>query len=280
MLSFKVGESLKRLMTGERKLGQEKDPPIIFLPEEDVRRATGYLPFRSMREWQHARERGEIKVRRLELYPTNGIERGRLKSLFGVWKALGTTERDLLDLLVMAAWTVNPNIRLLRSEIDGGPNPVDLHLWCGKAKQGKIQGQLQLLHRPAVGESKKQGCRSVWGTFPCQNVFVSFGLPNTEKLDQWGKEVEGGETHDDQEVKPWIEIWSTAVSMAPALLAGLSGRLRLRAAPVLDGREASSTVCIRFLQLRGQRPVNEWEDTNKGLCRGSFQLISEIQKIC
>ncbi len=50
VLSVKVGESLKRLMTGERQLGQEKDPPIIFLPEEDARRATGYLPFRSMRE--------------------------------------------------------------------------------------------------------------------------------------------------------------------------------------------------------------------------------------
>ncbi len=130
VLSVKVGETLKRLMTGERQLGQEK----------------------------HARERGEIKVRRLELYPTNGIERGRLKSLFGVWKALGTTERDLLDLQVMTAWTANPKIRILRSEIDGGPNPVDLHLWCGKAKQGKVQGQLQLLHRPVVGEAKNQVC--------------------------------------------------------------------------------------------------------------------------
>jgi hypothetical protein len=245
VVSVKVGETLKRLMTGERQLGQEKDPPIIFLPEEDARRTTGYLPFRSMG-----------------------------------WKALGTTERDLLDLLVMTAWTANPKIRILRSEIDGGPNPVDLHLWCGKAKQGKVQDQLQLLHRPGVGESKEQGCRPVWGTFPCQNLLVSFGLPNTERLDQWGKEVDGGETHDDQEVKPWIETWSTAVSMAPALLAGLSCRLRLRAAPVLDGREASSTVCIRFLQLRGQRPVNEWEDTNRGLRRGSFQLASEIQKMC
>ncbi len=101
-----------------------------------------------------------------------------------------------------------------------------------------------------------------------------------ERLDQWGKEVDSGETHEDQEVKSWTKTWSTAVSMAPALLAGLSCRLRLRAAPVIDGRETSSTVCIRFLQLRGQKPVNEWEDTNRGLRRGSFQLVSEIQKIC
>jgi len=203
-----------------------------------------------------------------------------LKSLFGVWKALGVTERDLLDLQVMAAWTANPKIRIMRAETDGGSNPLDLHLWCGKAKQDKVQGQLQLLHRPVVEESKERGCRSVWGTFPCKSLLVSFGLPNTERLVQWGKEVDDRETHDNQEVKSWTEIWSTAVSMTPALLAGLSCRLRSRAAPVLDGIEARSTVCIRFLQLRGQKPVSDWEDTNRGLRRGSFQLVSEIQKMC
>jgi len=34
VLSVKVGETLKHLMTGERQLGQEEDQPIIFLPEE------------------------------------------------------------------------------------------------------------------------------------------------------------------------------------------------------------------------------------------------------
>ena len=34
-LSVKVGETLKCLLTGKQQIGQSRDPPIIYLPEED-----------------------------------------------------------------------------------------------------------------------------------------------------------------------------------------------------------------------------------------------------
>ena len=66
--------------------------------DEDARRTISHLPFRSIVGWKHVLERGEVVVRRLSMFPTNGKERGRLKTLLGVWKILGVTERDLLDL--------------------------------------------------------------------------------------------------------------------------------------------------------------------------------------
>jgi hypothetical protein len=91
-------------------------------------------------------------VRKLSLLPPKGKERGRLKSILRVWKILGTTEQDLLDLQGLAVWTANPRLRIMRTEVDMGVSPGDLHLWCGKAKQGKVQGQLQLLHVPSGSE--------------------------------------------------------------------------------------------------------------------------------
>ena len=45
------------------------------------------------------------------------------------------------------------------------------------------------------------------------------------------------------------------VSIAPAILADLSCRLNVGEATRLDGREKNSTVCIRFLHLRVQKPI-------------------------
>lgn len=68
-------------------------------------------------------------VRRLSRCPTNGTEGGRLKTLLGLWKILGAKERDLLDLMGLVTWTVNPKIRLMRTVVDMGTGPGDLHLW-------------------------------------------------------------------------------------------------------------------------------------------------------
>ena len=62
-----------------------------------------------------------------------------MKTLMSVWKVLGATERDLLDLHGLAAWTVNPKIRIMRAEVGMGAGPGDFHLWYGKAKQGEVQ---------------------------------------------------------------------------------------------------------------------------------------------
>ena len=152
VLSVKVGEVLKVLLTGTRQIGQCVDSPVICLPEEDARRTTGHRPFRTIAEWKHSQEWDKVVVRRLSLTPPNGKERGRLKDMLRVWKTLGSTERDLLDLQELAVWTSNPGLRILRAEVDLGTGPVDLNLWCGKAKQGKVQGQLQLLHMTANTE--------------------------------------------------------------------------------------------------------------------------------
>ena len=149
VLSAKMEEDLKPLLTGVRQISQGEDPPIIYLPDEDSRTTIGHHPFRSIAEWKHAQEWDEVVVRRLSLYPTKGKERGRLKTLLRVWKVLGAPERNLLDLHGLTAWTVNPKIRIMRAEVGMGASPGDLHLWCGKAKKGKVHDQLQLLHMPA-----------------------------------------------------------------------------------------------------------------------------------
>ncbi len=93
---------------------------------------------------------------------------------------------------------------ILRAEVDLEMGPDDLKLWCGKAKQGKVQGQLQLFHMPAntedgdsshrqspgVRTQRERGCESVWCTFPCQHLRTSFGLPTVESLVKWGKEID------------------------------------------------------------------------------------------
>jgi hypothetical protein len=38
-----------------------------------------------------------------------------MKDMLGVWKILGSTERDLLDLQGLVVWTVNPGLRILRT---------------------------------------------------------------------------------------------------------------------------------------------------------------------
>ena len=136
VLSVTVGEDLKSLLTGERQIGQEEDPPIVCLPDEDSRRITGLRPFRSIAEWKCALEKEEMVVRRLSLHPTNGRERGRLKTLFRIWKLMGATERELLDLLGIATWTDNPEVTIIRAEVDMGTGSGTLHLWCGKTRHG------------------------------------------------------------------------------------------------------------------------------------------------
>ena len=119
----------------------------------------------------------------------------------------------------------------------------------------------------------------MWCTFPCQQLRTSFGLPTTERLVKWGKEIDYEGWHNSQQVRAWVESWTTVVSAAPAVLADLSCRLNVGAATSLDGQEKNSTVCIRFLHLRSQKPIQvknaTWE-----LQKGCFQLALEIQKIC
>ena len=67
--------------------------------------------------------------------------------------------------------------------------------------------------------------------------------------------------------------------MTPAILADLSCRLNVGAAAKLDGRERNSTVYIRFLQLRGQKPT-QGKNASLELQKGCLQLALEIQKIC
>jgi hypothetical protein len=68
------------------------------------------------------------------------------------------------------------------------------------------------------------------------------------------------------------------VSVAPAVLAEVSSRLNVGAATKLDDREKNSTVCIRFLHLRGQKQIQVKNDTVE-LQKGCFHLALEIQKI-
>ncbi len=142
VLSVQVGEVLKGLLMGTRQIWQSEDPPIIHLPEEDVRRTTGHRPFRTITEWKHSREWDEVVVRRLSLLPSNGKERGRLKDMLRVWKTLGATERDLLELQGLTVWTENPGLQIMGTEVDMGAVLDDINLWFRKAKQGKVQGQL------------------------------------------------------------------------------------------------------------------------------------------
>jgi hypothetical protein len=67
--------------------------------------------------------------------------------------------------------------------------------------------------------------------------------------------------------------------MAPATLANLSCRLHVGAAARLDGREKNSTVCIRFLHLRGQKPI-QGKTASSELQKGCLQLALEIQTVC
>ena len=61
VLSVTVGEDLKSLLTGVRQIGQGEDPSIIHLPDEDTRRTIGHRPFRSIVEWKHVLEKGEVQ---------------------------------------------------------------------------------------------------------------------------------------------------------------------------------------------------------------------------
>ena len=63
VLSVKVEEVLKGLLTGTSQIGQSADSPIIYLPEEDARRTSGHRPFRTIAEWKHSQEWGSIAVR-------------------------------------------------------------------------------------------------------------------------------------------------------------------------------------------------------------------------
>jgi hypothetical protein len=108
VLSVKVDEVLKGLLIGTSQIGQSADSPIIHLPEEDARRTSGHRPFRTIAEWKHSQEWDKVVVRRLSLTPTNGRERGRLKDMLRVWKTLGASERDLLDLQELSVWTSDP----------------------------------------------------------------------------------------------------------------------------------------------------------------------------
>ena len=67
VLSVRVGEDLKALLTGVRQIRQGEGPPIIYLSDEDVRRTTGHRPFLCIVEWKHAQEWDEVAVRRLAL---------------------------------------------------------------------------------------------------------------------------------------------------------------------------------------------------------------------
>jgi hypothetical protein len=116
-------------------------------------------------------------------------------------------------------------------------------------------------------------------TFPCQELQTSFDLPTTELLARWGQEVANGESQNSQQETSWVEGWMTGVPMAPALLTELSCKLNLRPVTILDDRESSS-LCIRFLQLRGQRPSDQREITTWSLQERCLQLVLEIQRIC
>ena len=70
-MSVHVGEVLEGLLTGTRQVGQSGDPLVIHLPEEDAKRTTGHLPFRTITEWKHSQEWDEVVVRRLSLLPSN-----------------------------------------------------------------------------------------------------------------------------------------------------------------------------------------------------------------
>jgi hypothetical protein len=156
-----------------------------------------------------------------------------------------------------------------------------------------VQGQLQLLHMPANTEEggsshrqspgeriqRERGCESVWCTFPCQQLRTSFGLPTMETLVKLGKEIDYEGWHNSNQVRAWVERWTTVVSAAPAVLTDLSYRLNVGAATRLDGREKNSTVCIRFLHVRGQKPI-QVKNATLELQKWCFQLALEIQKIC
>ncbi len=67
VLSVKVGEVLKGILTGTRQIGQGTDSTVIHLPEEDARRTTGHSPFHTITEWKHSQELDKVVVRRLSL---------------------------------------------------------------------------------------------------------------------------------------------------------------------------------------------------------------------
>ncbi len=54
VLSVKVDEVLKELLTGTSQIGQSADSPIIHLPEEDARRTSGHRTFHTIAEWKHS----------------------------------------------------------------------------------------------------------------------------------------------------------------------------------------------------------------------------------
>jgi hypothetical protein len=100
-----------------------------------------------------------------------------------------------------------------------------------------------------------------------------------ERMAKWGREIDYEGWHNSQQVRAWVESWTTVVSAAPAALADLSCKLNVGAATRLDGREKNSTVCIRFLHLRGQKQ-SQVKNATLELQKGCFQLALEIQKIC
>ena len=100
-----------------------------------------------------------------------------------------------------------------------------------------------------------------------------------ERMAKWGREINYEGWHNSQQVRAWVESWTTVVSAAPAVLADLSCRINVGAATRLDGREKNSTVCIRFLHLRGQKQ-SQVKNATLELQKGCFQLALEIQKIC
>jgi hypothetical protein len=63
VLSVKVDEVLKGLLTGTSQIGQSADSPIIHLPEDDARRTSGHRPFRTIAEWKHSQEWDRVVVR-------------------------------------------------------------------------------------------------------------------------------------------------------------------------------------------------------------------------
>ena len=67
--------------------------------------------------------------------------------------------------------------------------------------------------------------------------------------------------------------------MTPAILTNLSCRLNVGAVARLDGREKHSTVCIRFLHLRGQKSI-QGKTVSLELHKGCLQLTLEIQTVC
>ncbi len=100
---------------------------------------------------------------------------------------------------------------------------------------------------------------------------------------KWGKEINYEGWQNSQQVRVWVENWTTVVSMAPVILEDLSCRLNVGASVKLDGRERNSTVCIHFLHLglgfRGQKPT-QGKNASLDLQKGCLQLALEIQRIC